>query len=241
MGIIKLNKMLSFSLLSNELPLYNFTSPKDTKQFRLKKATTLILLIALYWIHNLMISIYGIKNPDCIQDLVFDLTAGINSFLAENKLHRDILLIVAGLFMDIMLYTLFCTFIVYHKNWRLAMIFMAFFGLRSGFQQIFVMSFPEGYIWEYPGIMSLTVFYEKTNDFFYSGHIGVCIISIHEFLYIKKHRLAYFSVITLFVEAFAMIATRGHFFFDLVTGAVIAHYICLSSLKIYQKLNEKNL
>ena len=42
------------------------------------------------------------------------------------------------------------------------------------------MKFPEGYLWEYPGFISLTVPYGKTNDFFYSGHVGGALISTLE-------------------------------------------------------------
>jgi len=58
------------------------------------------------------------------------------------------------------------------KTWRLPIVMVLFYFTRMVVQKIFLMKFPEGYIWEYPGFPSLTVPYGRTNDFFYSGHIG---------------------------------------------------------------------
>ena len=44
-------------------------------------------------------------------------------------------------------------------------------------QNIFLMRFPDGYAWDYPGFPSLTVPYPKTNDFFYSGHVGGALLA----------------------------------------------------------------
>jgi len=87
------------------------------------------------------------------------------------------------------------------------------------------MSYPEGYIWEYPGFPSLMVSYLKTNDFFYSGHVGLPIILMSEFYVLKRFNMFGFCIFTFFIEAFTMIATRGHYSIDLITGAIFAHYI----------------
>lgn len=41
---------------------------------------------------------------------------------------------------------------------------------------LFIIKFPEGYAWDYPGIPALTVSYEVTPDFFFSGHVGLTVI-----------------------------------------------------------------
>jgi hypothetical protein len=52
------------------------------------------------------------------------------------------------------------------------------------------MRYPEGYLWDYPGFPSIFIPYGKTNDFFYSGHVGLCVIVFHELITAKKYRWA---------------------------------------------------
>jgi len=40
---------------------------------------------------------------------------------------------------------------------------------------------PVDFIWRNPGIFSIFVPYFPTNDFFYSGHVGFCMMSNLEF------------------------------------------------------------
>jgi len=87
------------------------------------------------------------------------------------------------------------------------------------------MAYPEGFIWEYPGFPSLMVSYLKTNDFFYSGHVGMPIILMCEFRILKRYNMFAFCVLTLFVEIFTVLITRAHYTIDIITGAIIAHYI----------------
>lgn len=99
------------------------------------------------------------------------------------------------------------------------------------------MRFPEGYLWEYPGFPSLVVSYLKTNDFFFSGHVGLPIIIICELYKMKKFIMIYFTVFTLFLEFFTMIALRGHYSIDLVTGIFMAHYCYILTEKYIHHLD----
>ena len=96
-------------------------------------------------------------------------------------------------------------------------------------QCIFLIRYPEGYLWDFPGFYAITVPYGKTNDFFFSGHIGCCMINYCEFMAIKWPRMAYFSAITMILQATLMIFLRSHYFIDLVAGIVFAHYFWLMS------------
>jgi hypothetical protein len=51
-----------------------------------------------------------------------------------------------------------------------------FYMLRAITTNIFLIEMPQGYNWAFPGFFSLFVPYGKTADFFYSGHIGGCMI-----------------------------------------------------------------
>ena len=54
-------------------------------------------------------------------------------------------------------------------------------------------------------------------------------INYCEFMAIKWPRMAYFSAITMILQATLMIFLRSHYFIDLVAGIVFAHYFWLMS------------
>ncbi len=94
------------------------------------------------------------------------------------------------------------------------------------------MTFPKGFLFEYPGFPSITVSYLKTNDFFYSGHVGMPVILMCEFYFLKRYYMFSFSIFTFFVEFFTMIFLRSHYSIDLISGAIFAHYIFQNVSKI---------
>lgn len=67
--------------------------------------------------------------------------------------------------------------------------------------------------------------YGKTNDFFFSGHVGCCVINILEFNAFGWYRFGWFSFATCIMQIMLMISLRGHYFIDLVSGVIFAHYI----------------
>ncbi len=89
------------------------------------------------------------------------------------------------------------------------------------------MKYPEGYLWEYPGFPSIFVSYLKTNDFFFSGHVGLPIIIALECHKLNKKYLMIFCLFTCLVEGCTMVVTRGHYIIDIVTGMAMAHYFYL--------------
>jgi hypothetical protein len=72
-------------------------------------------------------------------------------------------------------------FVIYGKTWRLPIALIMFYLLRMIVQKLFLLRYPEGYLWDYPGFPSLVVPYGKTNDFFYSGHVGGACVMMLEF------------------------------------------------------------
>ena len=88
-----------------------------------------------------------------------------------------------------------------------------------------MMKYPEGYIWDYPGISSLTVSYLKTNDFFFSGHVGLPIIIGLDCLQDNKTYIFILSLFICIFESFTMIVTRGHYIIDIFAGIIISHYL----------------
>ena len=81
---------------------------------------------------------------------------------------------------------------------------------------------PEGFLWAYPGIQSLTVPYPDINDFYFSGHVGTCMLISLEFRAMKFYKFSYFAGFTLVTEWIIMTFLRTHYISDLVSGVIFA-------------------
>jgi hypothetical protein len=67
--------------------------------------------------------------------------------------------------------------------------------------------------------------YLKTNDFFYSGHVGLPTLAILEFSKQGKPIFVVFAIFSLIYVVSVMIFTRTHYVIDILCGIMMAHYI----------------
>lgn len=126
-------------------------------------------------INNSMIAATGssYEKIDCYEDVLFDLTKPLNRYFNENDNFRHTLMVISSLFIDTFLIVFLIRWTMFSET--LSELFFPFFfyGTRGTLQAIFIFGMPEGLIWDYPGLPSLTITYMRTSDFFYSGHVGV--------------------------------------------------------------------
>jgi len=170
-----------------------------------------------------------------------ELTLPINQFLDQNQFYKNSLIIVSSLMIDITAFISTARFIIFEPNFKLPLTMLAMYIFRGVLQSLFFMRFPTNYIWGSPGFFSITVPYAPANDFFFSGHLGLCTIC---FIYFKRKNITamkYFSLITIFLEFFVLLVTRAHYFIDLVIGIVVAHYFYLIGDWIQEYFDKKNL
>lgn len=136
--------------------------------------------------------------------------------------------------MDITMVVGLVVFAIHGKTWRLPLTLGCFYILRFFIQKTFLMRFPQGYLWRYPGFPSLVVPYGATNDFFYSGHVGGALIMTLEYRALAgellNHRMfmramQIFGFLTIISQIFLMIFLRGHYSIDMITGLIVGHYL----------------
>jgi len=129
--------------------------------------------------------------------------------------------------MDIMVSVLFVYYAKYGRSFRLPLTYTMFYGIRVICQNIYAMKAYDGFYWDYPGFPSLVVPYGATNDFFYSGHIGCCMLVFLEFSRMGWMKLRFGCLFTMACQVLLMIITRGHYSIDMIAGFFIAHYCYL--------------
>lgn len=103
------------------------------------------------------------------------------------------------------------------------------------------MKYPDGYLWEFPGVYSLTVPYGKSNDFFYSGHVSTAVIVTLEFRANRENYMTIFSTVTTLCQILLMIVLRGHYLIDLLSGLIFGHYFFMMAERISWVIDVKLL
>lgn len=169
----------------------------------------------------------------CYIDPVFNLFSQANKQYSDHQDQRHSLLITSSLAMDISVYTSFYVYITYAKNWVFLISIAIFYASRQILLSFFTIRFPEGYIFDAPSISSLTVSYSRTNDFFYSGHIGIALIIFQLFRELKMNKfLSLLFILVASLEAYTMIVLRGHYFIDILYGAIMSFYSYRKAYKV---------
>jgi hypothetical protein len=166
-----------------------------------------------------------------LQDFLFDKTDSLNKWFRDDVKRRNILMIFCSSCMDLNIIMSLYTFIRYSDTYRFAVSLLVFYGIRASLVCFCKSPYPDGYDWGYPGIMSIFVPYGKTADFFYSGHIGICVIIGLEHQNYQRLKMAYYSIFTMTLQVFLMLVTRAHYTVDLISGFVYAHYIWILANK----------
>ena len=90
-------------------------------------------------------------------------------------------------------------------------------------QNIFLLPFPDDIVWRQPFIPSFLVPYDRTRDFYFSGHTGIAIIIT---LQVFKLKLPFWVKSYCFVMLgwlmTMLIASRVHYSIDIIGGVIFA-------------------
>lgn len=119
-----------------------------------------------------------------------------------------------------------------------AFILGSFFGTRGIIQNNFLMKFPKGGIWDFPGIPSLTVPYGLTCDFYYSGHCGFLTLSCYTFYKCGKYWLAALVACFIVYVGFVLVLFRIHYSIDIPIGIMAGLYFAYFTNKYKEELNK---
>ena len=160
----------------------------------------------------------------CLRDRTFEWTERINKYLRKDQDFKNLYIIFASLLMDMQMLAFWVNYVLAWKTQRVYLAYLFFFVCRLGIQKTFFMGRPEGFLWSYPGVIAVTVPYPDLNDFFYSGHVGTCVLLVLEYRAMSWFKMSYFSLFVMANQWALMTFVRTHYITDMVAGAIIAHY-----------------
>lgn len=86
------------------------------------------------------------------------------------------------------------------------------------------MAYPSSYIWEFPGMYSLTIRYGNQNDFYFCAYMALAMIHFCEFHANQYYKLASASVVFILCMFLLLIFTRAHYFIDVFCAIIFGHY-----------------
>lgn len=164
------------------------------------------------------------KDYPKIEDKLFDYTQTINVFINENHKFAKAWLIAANFFLDGLFATVCISFILESRSYRILFSVGIFYLVRGVLQQFQTLPFPEGQYWEYPGFPSLINIYGRQSDFFYSGHIGFCLLCTIELFNNKSIKWGILGICVTVFMGFTLVSFREHYTIDLFTGLIMGHY-----------------
>ena len=123
--------------------------------------------------------------------------------------------------MDFVCLSCVITWAVYHRTTRLAWSLSLFYLARSQNQKYFYLGRYPGYMYDYPGVPSVTIAYFDTNDFYFSGHVGSCMIYTCELMALGHPKLSLIGLTILINQWIYLTFTRSHFVIDMMTGVAV--------------------
>jgi len=193
-----------------------------------------IVLAVWFWTQSLI----GARTAPSsgIGDGLHNLTAGLNSYFAQNAGAANALLVASSSLIDAL-----GLFLV--GRWLLGGSIRPFFGLfllmtlRQLMQAICALPPPPNMIWHYPGFPSLLVTYHVTNDFFFSGHTAIAVFGAVELSRLRWRWLTIAAVLIVVFEIATVLILRAHYTMDVFTGILAALWIARLSKRISPRLD----
>ncbi|MBO9667483.1 MAG: hypothetical protein J7501_11810 [Bdellovibrio sp.] len=161
------------------------------------------------------------KFKDSIGDLVHILTDRWSEYLNQSPRLANGMLISSSLVIDavgvfLIAQTLFGTSV------RPLLALLVLFTLRQINQAVTVLPTPKGMIWRNPGVPSIFVTYDVSNDLFFSGHTALAVLGALEVANLGGGFFTALAAAIVIFEVAVVLLLRAHWTMDVFAGAITA-------------------
>jgi hypothetical protein len=212
-------------------------NPLRWRTLILRLVVTLAVLAIWFWTQSLLGARTAPVNGG-IGDVLHNLTAGLNSYFAQNSGAADALLIASSAIIDALgLFLL--------GSWLLGGSVRPFLGLvllmllRQVLQSLCSLPVPPGMIWHYPGFPSLLVTYHVNNDFFFSGHTAIAVFGALELSRFQRNWLTGVAILLVLFEVSTVLILRAHYTMDVFTGMLASLWVARISERLSPAIDRR--
>lgn len=169
----------------------------------------------------------GRRKPlvnDRISDYVHILTEKYNLYLNQSPRIANGLLISSSLIVDgLGLFLIFQT--LAGTSVRPLLALMVLFALRQINQATMILPTPQRMIWRNPGVPSLFVTYDVSNDLFFSGHTALAVLGALELAQLGGGFYLALAIAVVIFEVVTILLLRAHWTMDIFTGIITALWV----------------
>ena len=190
--------------------------------------STLTILLAT----NLTKSFFkAMHSQRCIYDIWrWPILPALSAFINHPLLNKTVIALDSLMIDSLAL--IYVYFYVIKGKSALVYVLLIFYGTRS-LALTYAGQWPKAvpFTFTSPGVPSIFVDYRPTNDYYFSGHIGMT-----TFIYIlsveyQKTRLAVFACVAICYTWIMLAITGAHYINDMIVGLVMAVNSCLVTFK----------
>jgi hypothetical protein len=210
-------------------------NPGHRRRLLRRLLVTGIVLALWFWTQSLIGA--RVAPASGIGDGLHNLTAGLNSYFAQNLRAANALLIASSGLIDALgLFLL--------GRWLFGGSVRPFLGLfllmtlRQVMQAVCALPPPPNMIWHYPGFPSLLVTYHVANDFFFSGHTAIAVFGAIEVSRLRRNWLTVLAVLIVVFEVATVLVLRAHYTMDVFTGIVAALWVAHFSERVSPRIDQ---
>jgi hypothetical protein len=204
------------------------------RRLLLRFLVTGIVLALWFWTQSLI----GARTAPTsgIGDALHNLTAGLNSYFAQNSGAANALLIVSSALIDALGLFLLARWL-FGGSVRPFLGLFLLMTLRQVMQAVCALPPPPNMIWHYPGFPSLLVTYHVANDFFFSGHTAIAVFGAIELSRLRWKWLTVLAALIVLFEVAAVLVLRAHYTMDVFTGIIAALWVAHFSERVSPRID----
>ncbi|HVH72050.1 MAG TPA: phosphatase PAP2-related protein [Candidatus Dormibacteraeota bacterium] len=195
-----------------------------------------VILAIWFWTQSLL----GARMAPAsgVGDVLHNLTAGLNSYFAQDSTAQNTLLILSSAFIDALALFLL-------GSWLFGGSIRPFLGLvllmllRQLLEALCSLPAPRGMLWHDTGFPSLLVTYHVANDFFFSGHTAIAVFGALELSRFQRKWLTGVAILLVFFEIATVLVLRAHYTMDVFTGFLAALWVARISERFSTALDRR--
>lgn len=216
----------SRSLTVRSMP--NFVASLKTRAMNFLLINWFKVLVVCLMVTASLVVKYGSLIQDADVDKPFDIAHQIllplNLFAMERPMFRDVWIATTSFLLDLSFFVVLANWLTNGYSMRTPISITIFYAIRALLQQVFILPFPENIYWEDPGFPCLLNIYGRQSDFFYSGHIGFCLMWVLENYHLKATKSYFFCIFSTIFVGFTLLTFQVHYTIDIFTGLIMSHY-----------------